>query len=222
MCHRLSWIYDQEGRLDKSLLKDSFLFQIFLQFDASQPSHVKKVLLNKNYSWINGSMRMLCCIKWNAYRDSCARCSWDVFCWYKSLAKLWITGLCTLSIALYSKAHKRTERFGNWICFRPRLSGWGASTLQWLRLALSNGSCRLGVSHPLIRGRKQIRLPICCALLCFLEHRTMDRVQKLSNPECYTPSPEPVRIQKSLISLDNLQFSAQDFLWINRSKKERN
>jgi hypothetical protein len=30
--------------------------------------------------------------------------------------------------------------------------------------------------------------------LCSLEYRTMDRVQELSNPECYIPSSEPIRI----------------------------
>jgi hypothetical protein len=29
---------------------------------------------------------------------------------------------------------------------------------------------------------------------CSLEYRTIDRIQKLSNAECYTPSSEPFRI----------------------------
>jgi hypothetical protein len=32
----------------------------------------------------------------------------------------------------------------------------------------------------------------------FLEHRMMDKVQKPSNPECYTPSSEPFKIYISL------------------------
>jgi hypothetical protein len=31
-------------------------------------------------------------------------------------------------------------------------------------------------------------------MLCSLEYRAMDEVQKPSNPECYTPSSEPFRI----------------------------
>jgi hypothetical protein len=31
--------------------------------------------------------------------------------------------------------------------------------------------------------------------LCVFKHRTMDKVQKLCNPNCYVPSSEPYRIQ---------------------------
>jgi hypothetical protein len=32
----------------------------------------------------------------------------------------------------------------------------------------------------------------------FLEYQTMDKVQKPSNPECYTPPPEPFRIESNI------------------------
>jgi hypothetical protein len=64
---------------------------------------------------------------------------------------------------------------------------------QWLRLAVSNGPSRVGVSHPLTRGRKQIQFPKR-VILCLVEYQTMDKVQKPSNPECYIPSSEPFRI----------------------------
>jgi hypothetical protein len=34
----------------------------------------------------------------------------------------------------------------------------------------------------------------CCALSCLLEYQMMEKVQKPSNPECYTPLSEPFRI----------------------------
>jgi hypothetical protein len=54
--------------------------------------------------------------------------------------------------------------------------------VPWLRLALSKGPNRVGIS-PHTWGRKQIQFP----------KRTMDTVQKPNNSECHTLS-EPFRI----------------------------
>jgi hypothetical protein len=55
-----------------------------------------------------------------------------------------------------------------------------------LRLAFSKGPDTVGVS-PFMWGWKQIQFPKHCVLWVF-EYRTMDKVQKRSNSECYTPS----------------------------------
>jgi hypothetical protein len=46
---------------------------------------------------------------------------------------------------------------------------------------------------PLTLRRKQIQLPKHL-VFCFLEYRAMEKVQKPSKSECYTPSSEPLRI----------------------------
>jgi hypothetical protein len=113
-----------------------------------------------------------------------------------------LLGFWPLSIVRYSKKNiKGTQRVGNWICFRPQVKGWeihtllGPSIRKWLRVALSNGPNRVGISHPFTWGRKQIQFPTrCVPSVLFLEHRTMDKVQKPGNSECYTASSEPFRI----------------------------
>lgn len=55
---------------------------------------------------------------------------------------------------------------------------------------ICNGAKRAGVSHPSPWGQKQIQFPKCCLILCSFEYQMMDKVQKSSNPECYTPSSE--------------------------------
>jgi hypothetical protein len=61
--------------------------------------------------------------------------------------------------------------------------------LHWMKLALSIEPNRVGVSHPFTWEWKQ---PV--SEMSPLKYRTMDNVQKPSNPECYTPSTEPYRI----------------------------
>jgi hypothetical protein len=58
--------------------------------------------------------------------------------------------------------------------------------------------CRVGA--PLPWGRKQIRFPKRCVFL-FVEIPTMDKVQKPSSNECYTPSSEPFR-KKNVVFWD--------------------
>jgi hypothetical protein len=40
-----------------------------------------------------------------------------------------LRGFSTLSIVWYSKEHRITQRFGNWICFLPHVKGWETPTL---------------------------------------------------------------------------------------------
>jgi hypothetical protein len=52
---------------------------------------------------------------------------------YKGMIlSLGITGFWKLSIVRYSKEHKSTWRFGNWICFCIQLRGWETPTLLGL------------------------------------------------------------------------------------------
>jgi hypothetical protein len=53
---------------------------------------------------------------------------------------------------------------------------------QWLRLALSNRPNRVGVSSPHLRMETHPVFETLCSL-CFLEYRTMDKVQNPSNSE---------------------------------------
>jgi hypothetical protein len=95
-----------------------------------------------------------------------------------------LLGFWTLSIVRYCKEHLRTQRFGNRICFRPQVRGWETPTLLGpLERANLNHSPHL---------RKETD-PVS-ETLCSLEYRTVDKVQKPSNPECHTPSSEPFRI----------------------------
>jgi hypothetical protein len=70
---------------------------------------------------------------------------------------------------------------------------WVFELCPVIEVSSLNGPNRVGV-FPLTWGRKQTQIPKPCVLLWFLEYRTMDKVQKPSNPECYTPSSEPFRI----------------------------
>jgi hypothetical protein len=58
------------------------------------------------------------------------------------------------------------------------------------RLVLSNGTNRAGVSDPFTQGQKHT----ISEILCSLEQRTVNRVQKVINPEHYIQSAEPFRI----------------------------
>jgi hypothetical protein len=55
------------------------------------------------------------------------------------------------------------------------------NSYMWLQLAPSKGPNRVGV-FPLTWGQKQIHFPKR-SVFSFLEYRTMDKVQKLSNSE---------------------------------------
>jgi hypothetical protein len=56
--------------------------------------------------------------------------------------------------------------------------------VHWFRLALSEGRNRIGVSL-LTWGRKHTHFPKHCVFYS-LEHRTMDKIKKLSNIGCFT------------------------------------
>jgi hypothetical protein len=66
----------------------------------------------------------------------------------------------------------------------PELLGfWTLSSVRYLKKKLKNRIFR-----------KLDLLPKRCVLSCFLEYRAMGKLEKSSNPECYTPPLEPFRI----------------------------
>jgi hypothetical protein len=147
--------------------------------------------------------------------------------WHSEVLRFW-----TSSIIRNSK-YMKTQRFG--ICFRPQMrrgrhilcwvpcrttatiqtpdtatSPWDVTgkyaVAQWLWLALSKRPNAVGLPPPptFTWGRKQIQYPKRCFLL-YLEFLTMDKDQKPSNSECYTPSSERFRfyITDMLIACPN-------------------
>jgi hypothetical protein len=68
--------------------------------------------------------------------------------------------------------------------------------VEWLRLAVSNGPNRIGAPSltPEDANRSGLK-----TVVCFLECQTMDKVQKLSNPDCNTPSSVPFRIDMKIV-----------------------
>jgi hypothetical protein len=103
----------------------------------------------------------------------------------------WVCGLCPSCRILNN--HK-TQSFWNWISFRVQvrvgrdLPCWA----QLLRSAFSKRSNRLGVSIPSLEdgNRSNFRNVVCSAWLGF---RTMNKIHKPSDSECYTTSSEPFR-----------------------------
>jgi hypothetical protein len=78
---------------------------------------------------------------------------------------------------------EKKRRFGNCICFRTQVRGMSPTDLgplltsiQLLRLGLSEGPNWIGVLPPLTWGRKQIPFPKR-RVFYFLEHRTTETVQ---------------------------------------------
>jgi hypothetical protein len=96
------------------------------------------------------------------------------------------------------------KSYGNWTCYRLQVRGGGTPTLlgsleeltrpflALLRLALSKEPNRVGVSLPSPEdgNRSSFRNFVFCY---YLEFRTMNKVQKPSHSECYTPLSEPFR-----------------------------
>jgi hypothetical protein len=128
----------------------------------------------------------------------------------------WVFGLCPSSGILRNRT---TQRFGNWICFRPQVRGQETSThlgplerVQWLRLALSNGANWVGVSCPHTWGRKHIQFPK--RYLLFLEYRKIDKVQKLSSPEFkFFEMPPSSHAFVRMISVA-VPFKALNLFWV--------
>jgi hypothetical protein len=85
----------------------------------------------------------------------------------------WITGVSDFihrpDSNNYKKEEEQTWRFGNWICFRPQVRGdtYSVGSLQWLRLALSKGSNRIGVS-PHLRTETDPASETSCLFFFFL------------------------------------------------------
>jgi hypothetical protein len=93
------------------------------------------------------------------------------------------------SILRYSRNYK-TRRFGNWACFRPQVRRKTPTQLGPVERANLNIWTQLSrCSRPRLRMQK-----ISSRVLYFLEYRTMEKIQKPSNSEFYTPSYEPFRI----------------------------
>jgi hypothetical protein len=89
------------------------------------------------------------------------------------LERLRRTSTC-ISIIRYSK-NTRAQRFGNWICFRPQVRGIETPNLldpleKGLRLALSKGPNKVGVSSPHLRTETDT----FSETLCFLVSRIPD------------------------------------------------
>jgi hypothetical protein len=67
---------------------------------------------------------------------------------------------------------------------------------HWLRLVLYKGPERVDVSLPSPEEEKRCSFRDV-SFYSYLEYRTMDRVQKLSDSECYKLSSEPFRLYTS-------------------------
>jgi hypothetical protein len=101
-----------------------------------------------------------------------------------------VSGICIhahsfiLKFAIYLSSSKHD--------FRGVCRGTSLTTFffQWLRLGLYNGLKATCLAHPHLRTETD---PIF-ETLCSIEYGTMDKVQKLSNPKCYTPSSELLKI----------------------------
>jgi hypothetical protein len=86
-------------------------------------------------------------------------------------------------IVSYSQNH--------WVSGLFPTSGILNDYVHWLKLALSKGPNRVGVSIPSPEDGN-IQFPNRC-IFSYLEFRTMDKVQKCSTG-CYTPSSGPFRL----------------------------
>jgi hypothetical protein len=110
----------------------------------------------------------------------------------KNFLRSGLVGFLTLSIVRFSKEHNVSETGSvsvlRWGVGRHQLCGL---LVQWLRLALSHGSNRVGDSHPSPEDGNRFSLRNVGLFCVFLEYPTMDKVQKPQNPECYIPSSEP-------------------------------
>jgi hypothetical protein len=115
-----------------------------------------------------------------------------------------VSGLCP-SFGILNNL--KIQCFGNWICFRLQaiagrhLICWVPGSLIWL--ALSKGPNIVAVSTPSSQDRNWSRF-WSIAFPNYLEYRTMHKVHKLSDSECYTPSLEAYRLHHSHKTLDSI------------------
>jgi hypothetical protein len=89
-----------------------------------------------------------------------------------------------------------TRRFGICICFCPQVEEWETPTTL----------------HPLesVNHNHWKEIDLVSEILC-LEHRTMDKDQKSSQPECYTPQSEHCRNPGHVI--ERVVYWENWFLW---------
>jgi hypothetical protein len=120
------------------------------------------------------------------------RLTWILYSTFKTVhfgQSYWVSGLCPSSGILNTgnTTFLKLDQFPSSDEGRkiPTLLGPLETTnLKWLRLALSKGPKRVGVSF-LTWGRKQVQFPKH-SVYQYLESRTMDKVQKPSNSVLYT------------------------------------
>jgi hypothetical protein len=98
----------------------------------------------------------------------------------------WVFGLCPFSGIL-----KKTQHFGNWICFRSQVRVSETSILLGpLERATLN-------QWTVCKGPNRVVFPTLspqCSLVLFRIPDDGQGRKKPSNSECYTPSLEPFRI----------------------------
>lgn len=109
-----------------------------------------------------------------------------------------LLGFQTLSVIRYFKKHNISDT-------------GSTSVLRW----------GLGLT----RGLEQIQFLNCCVLQCSLEYWRVDKVQKPSNPECYTSLSEPFRIELGTYYVVILTFWSSSvnadecrYWWTNNSE----
>jgi hypothetical protein len=94
-----------------------------------------------------------------------------------------LLGFWTLSI-IWNYRYRKTQRFENWICFRPQVRRWGETPTLLGPLKRANLNHWVTETDPVSETS------------CFLVFRfgTMDKVRKPSNSERYTPLSESFRL----------------------------
>jgi hypothetical protein len=136
--------------------------------------------------------------RYNLTQSEISRSDWAFTVWRGNRTNFWLAEheeestqnywvFWTFSVIRYSREYK-TRRFGNWICLRPQVKG-GEDTYS-VGLLRKSWVC---VFSPFTWGWKQFQLPKR-RVFYSLEYRTMGKVQKPSNPLCYTPSSEPFTV----------------------------
>jgi hypothetical protein len=100
-----------------------------------------------------------------------------------------------ITIKLLDFAHRpdfykqKTQRFGNWICFRLQARGGGGHLLyRKIKACLSTGDART--------------------------KEGLDKVQKLNSNECYTPSSEPFRMYSYSECLVNTLYNTVTTMYL--------
>jgi hypothetical protein len=97
----------------------------------------------------------------------------------------WISGLSPPPGSLHTQ---KTQHFGNWTCLRPDVMG-EMHLLCWA--PYKDLISITGLSSPEDGNRSRFPNVVFTS---YIEFRTIDRIQKTSNSECYSLSSEPFRV----------------------------